>query len=454
MALAMVLVAFAQKESFQSTKLDQPNVTTEKTQWYGHLNSNTVFTNFTQGTVVAYRYAANELPVGGQLEKVLFHAYKSWENVNYNTNFVVKVYTGGNGAWLADSTYTADLTTCGTVVAQQNYTLTEDGDQIVTLNTPVTIPQGQEVWIAVECLGTSVLAFDAPEYDENASWSTTSIWYRYYTDDAAYFWVVPGWCEDQQCTIVNRSAEWHMGCYVNDGQDPVFMSDMAVYFFDPFVTGQNIITEQVINEDYEYDSLYVCFAMFNLGIDSANYPLIHLTGEIVGVEDYWLDWNYANYAEVADRYIPAGRGPIWGNIADDGMEEGVALMGLDELADFGLSYPFDVCINVDFAGNDPDLTNNHKCMTFTDQHEPGVGIQENANNAMSVYPNPANNVITVANAAGAQISIYNLAGQQVANIASASANQTINVANLSEGLYVIRVANGNQVSTSKFSVVR
>ena len=133
-----------------------------------------------------------------------------------------------------------------------------------------------------------------------------------------------------------------------------------------------------------------------------------------------------------------------------GLEEAFAVVGIDELADYGLSYPFNLCMNLAFNGNDPDLTNNSKCLTYDKPN----GLQENANYSVNVYPNPANNVVTIANAAGAQIDIYNLAGQQVASVASASANQVISVANLAEGLYVIRVANGNQVSTSKLSVVR
>ena len=71
-----------------------------------------------------------------------------------------------------------------------------------------------------------------------------------------------------------------------------------------------------------------------------------------------------------------------------------------------------------------------------------------------VYPNPACNEIHIDNMAGAQISIFNIAGQEVMSIENASASATINVANLTEGLYIVRVVNGNEVATSKVNIVR
>lgn len=454
-ALAMVLVAFAQNSvnvPGQPTKLDQPNENTIKSDWYGNLAVNTVGLNsFPEGTIIAYRFAANELPAGATIEKIMFFAYLSYGSTSYTTNFTVRVYTGGDGSWLEENTFTEDLDVCGTVVAQQNYTATEDGDQTVVLSNPVTIPANQEVWIAVEGLGQACFGFQTIP-DSDGQWSTTSIWKRYYSDDEAYFWVAPRWCanDDDDCAVT-EVGEWKLAAYVNDGQAYVLSCDLAVYFFDPFQNGQNIITEQIITPDYEYDSLYVCFAYFNNGPDSCEMQKMHLTMYIDGLEDgEYLDWDYSQYQEVAGRYVKVNYGGIWGNIAEDGLEEAFAVMAIDEMADYGLEFPFDMCMTMEYNGTDPNLTNNHKCMTY----DMPDGIQENANQNFSVYPNPANNVITVSNVAGAQISIYNLAGQEVASVASASANQAINVANLAEGMYVIRVANGNNVSTSKFSVVR
>ena len=81
------------------------------------------------------------------------------------------------------------------------------------------------------------------------------------------------------------------------------------------------------------------------------------------------------------------------------------------------------------------------------------GISENESN-VAVYPNPACNVLNVESEAGSQIFIYNMAGQKVMNIETADANESINISSLAEGVYVVRVVNGNAVSNTKVSVVR
>lgn len=454
-ALVMFAFAFAQEGNFYPTALDQAHTMAAKSNWYGHMSGNTwSHSSFTEGVIIAYRFAANELPVGGQIEKIHFYAFKDNNGQNFNTQFNVIVYTGGDGSFLDTNTYTADLTICGTVATQQTYNVTANGDQNVVLNTPVTVPANQEVWIAIECLGNSALVFDVDENSELNTWSTTSVWKKYYSQDDATFWTAPRWCADEDCENT-RPGEWELGCYVNDGQAYVPTSDIYVRFYDPFLTsGQNQvrITEQVIDENYEYDSLYVCFAAWNNGPDSAemsNYHLI-LTAEGQGEPIEILNENWGDDPSSAGEYYAVGYGFLIGSIPNGSP---FSICGLDEFADYGLSYPFNICFEVRFGGNDPNPVNNRACLRVTDQAS-STGIQEQAAQTWSVYPNPANNQITINNVAGAEISIFNLAGQQVAGVNVASATQTINVANLSEGLYIIRVVTDGKISTGKFNVVR
>ncbi|MDD2635183.1 MAG: Ig-like domain-containing protein [Bacteroidales bacterium] len=58
---------------------------------------------------------------------------------------------------------------------------------------------------------------------------------------------------------------------------------------------------------------------------------------------------------------------------------------------------------------------------------------------ISVYPNPANNVINVANAENENIVVLNMLGEVVANISNASSNQAIDISNLSNGTYFVKV---------------
>jgi len=59
--------------------------------------------------------------------------------------------------------------------------------------------------------------------------------------------------------------------------------------------------------------------------------------------------------------------------------------------------------------------------------------------AVSVYPNPANDFITVVNAEGANIEIINMLGSVVAKVNNASANQQIDINNLTNGTYFVKV---------------
>jgi len=71
--------------------------------------------------------------------------------------------------------------------------------------------------------------------------------------------------------------------------------------------------------------------------------------------------------------------------------------------------------------------------------EMAVGVESTIENTVSVYPNPANNVINVANAENSSIVVLNMVGEVVATIDNASANQTIDISNLADGTYFVRV---------------
>jgi hypothetical protein len=69
----------------------------------------------------------------------------------------------------------------------------------------------------------------------------------------------------------------------------------------------------------------------------------------------------------------------------------------------------------------------------------------------SMYPNPANDFITVANTADvSKVDIYDVTGKMVMTVNVASENVTLNVADLNSGMYIINVTNEKGVQTSKF----
>lgn len=118
----------------------------------------------------------------------------------------------------------------------------------------------------------------------------------------------------------------------------------------------------------------------------------------------------------------------------------------------GLTGTFEMCVTSYIFGTavDSDPSNDQKCLSVT---RGATGISE-AENEVNVYPNPATTVINIDNAEGAQVSVFDINGRMISNIESASANQTIDASNFAKGMYIVRIANGNNVITKKVSVVR
>jgi hypothetical protein len=68
-----------------------------------------------------------------------------------------------------------------------------------------------------------------------------------------------------------------------------------------------------------------------------------------------------------------------------------------------------------------------------------TNVEKEVASAISVFPNPANNIITIANAENANITIINMVGAVVSTVDNASANQTIDISELANGTYFVRV---------------
>lgn len=68
-----------------------------------------------------------------------------------------------------------------------------------------------------------------------------------------------------------------------------------------------------------------------------------------------------------------------------------------------------------------------------------VQIESANSNTCRIFPNPATDLITVTNAKDANITIMNIVGEIVKTIENASANQTIEMSELSNGTYFVKV---------------
>ena len=209
-------------------------------------------------------------------------------------------------------------------------------------------------------------------------------------------------------------------------------------FLDPAV--QDFSEEMHISMT---DTLFVYPYVINNGPETlAAGDSLLFNFNIAGFDLGYIGWSTAELSaeELLDVNTP------WtaqiGLFTADQMNQYAAYFGTD----------FEVCITLSTQiATDNTPSNNNKCVHI---YRGTTGINEVAEGEVNVYPNPATTVINVDNAEGAQISVYDLSGRMISNIESASANQTIDASNFAKGMYIVRIANGNNVITKKVSVVR
>lgn len=79
------------------------------------------------------------------------------------------------------------------------------------------------------------------------------------------------------------------------------------------------------------------------------------------------------------------------------------------------------------------------------------GVNDNVINAnISVYPNPATSTIHIANAKNPVVNIYNSLGE----IVMSSNKTTIDVSGLSQGLYIVKVVENNNIYTNQINILK
>ena len=451
LAVAMMLVSMSFAQGLlinTTTQVQLPE--SERSDWYGfNSTSGSVFVMAAESEY-CLRIPEGEVPAGSQIERVRFyhttsdHVTGSNVPTFNNETYVIRIYTG--------TTYDAEQgnITPGTIAYSQNYTV-PDGDEglginIVDLATPFTMPATGDVTVSIYAAeaAAACLCPTDPDCADNSfalfgDYASNGYHHYQFGSNGTDYYDKP----------------FLLSVYYNDGQAYQPKSDFSPEMYDPedAQTYPDEVTEIRIDEYTE--SLYFYGGAFNMGVDPAigYYTLsIYMDGT---TPFYFEDHTQLNEtADTVEMYY--------------GWRWQFGILDLIEDADIiGWTYDYDaltfvehpdinLCINIEYTstdeynGIDPNTENNTYCVRY---YYSGVGIDEKTND-LNVYPNPACNEIHIDNAAGAQVSIYNVAGQEVMSIENADASATINVANLTEGLYIVRVVNGNEVSTSKVNIVR
>ena len=447
-AMAFVTMSFAQLNESVITNVQNPGNMT-RDEWYGFTSNSLSAFIFDAEAEYLLRIPANDLQAGSTLTKVMFQHLTSESFGNYTGDpfgcetYTIKIYTGTT---LTPVTYigsdeqehTYDSLNPGTIAWSMQYSPTETGQQIVELTAPFTIPAADfcvSIYAADKSAGGLCPTDPACAQQSFAFMDEETGWWHYQFGN----------------NNVYTDKPWYLAVYNHTDGIPVHKCDWAVALHDP--DDAQTFPDEItwLQVDQYTDSLYLAFEMGNMGPDTA-YGHVYLDCYLEGNGqqlDVFTDDDW-DLSQTTNGYMMANYG--WWAVNYGG------IMAMEDMETLGLTFPFQLCIHCDWVGEgvsdrDPNLENNTYCITVSDEADPTIGISENNSN-LNVYPNPACNVINVNNAAGAQISIYNIAGQEVMAIEAANANESINVSNLSEGVYVVRVVNGTEVATSKVSIVR
>jgi hypothetical protein len=82
------------------------------------------------------------------------------------------------------------------------------------------------------------------------------------------------------------------------------------------------------------------------------------------------------------------------------------------------------------------------------------GVNEQAGNSISIFPNPTTSRFTVEGADMNHISVYNLVGQKVYEMECQGNSVDINLSNAETGIYMVRISTANGEVTKRITVIR
>ena len=78
----------------------------------------------------------------------------------------------------------------------------------------------------------------------------------------------------------------------------------------------------------------------------------------------------------------------------------------------------------------------------------------NGMSKIRLYPNPVNSDLTITNLKGINVEIYNIVGQQIIYHENASGDLSVDMSNLPDGVYFVKLKDGKIVRTEKIKLVK
>lgn len=81
-----------------------------------------------------------------------------------------------------------------------------------------------------------------------------------------------------------------------------------------------------------------------------------------------------------------------------------------------------------------------------------LGVNDNQLSDISLYPNPASSTLSLKNAENANIEVFDVLGKLMLSQKNISMDAQINVSNLTNGTYFMKISKGNAVTTKRFLI--
>ncbi|MBO4613690.1 MAG: choice-of-anchor J domain-containing protein [Bacteroidales bacterium] len=89
-----------------------------------------------------------------------------------------------------------------------------------------------------------------------------------------------------------------------------------------------------------------------------------------------------------------------------------------------------------------------------EQEDPGIFVESFEANEIEMFPNPTTGIVNFSNVENATIEVFNMMGQVISRVDNANENATIDLSNVANGNYVVRIVKNGEVSTSKLNIAR
>ena len=183
------------------------------------------------------------------------------------------------------------------------------------------------------------------------------------------------------------------------------------------------------------------------GWDQANYYSGGEEGAMGGFE------NLPNPVPAADMIYNEVAREIIGDF--DGVEG-----SLPAVVEYGETHSYTFETAIDPSWNPANLVlvglliNPDGSIANAQKYELTVGIDDIEKEALNVYPNPASNYINISDTELGDLSIYNLNGALVKEITKVEGQLSINVSDLDNGIYFVKLATEDGIKTTKVSIIK